>query len=542
MYKKIKKITNDVLYVSKLTKVENKKTIIFFIVLMSQVIALFDILIIILFTNLITGVSEELKFLKAFDFIFNMKAFLPSLIILRYYLQYKQNYSLKDLQLRIGNSLKSYIFSDIFKSKNFSVADSFFYLNTLAGHVSFFYASITSFLNYLLQTIAFSIYLFLTKPDTIAVFLTAIVLLLYPTYQFINKAREAMHASYELSKSSNYDIQRVVENLLLIKLLKKQDNELDRFNKRITKQKDYLLKNHQFGILNSYVPSFITILILSITVIFFNAIFDISLDFIAITLRLFQTLGLLANAGGMVANSHVHLDKFYEMQNTQLNEKIDLIYAPNSLDNDVAFQLSDVSFKYSNSNKFIFKNLNLKIYKNQHTVIVGPNGSGKSTFLGLISGIYSPNSGNIKVSSEIFGYVGPVPLVFTSSLRDNLVYGVENKVDDEELLRMIEEFNLFSENLQVDILNKSVDNKSLSSGQMQKIAFIRALLKKPEILLLDESTSNLDLLTKNLIFEILQNQNLTIINSTHDPDSFENVDSKLSIIINDEFNTINYQD
>lgn len=542
MYKKIKKITNDVLYVSKLTKVENKKTIIFFIVLMSQVIALFDILIIILFTNLITGVSEELKFLKDFDFIFNMKAFLPSLIILRYYLQYKQNYSLKDLQLKIGNSLKSYIFSDIFKSKNFSVADSFFYLNTLAGHVSFFYASITSFLNYLLQTIAFSIYLFLTKPNTISIFLIAIVLLLYPTYQFINKAREAMHASYELSKSSNYDIQRVVENLLLIKLLKKQDNELDRFNKRITNQKEYLLKNHQFGILNSYVPSFVTILILSITVIFFNDIFDISLDFIAITLRLFQTLGLLAHAGGMVANSHIHLDKFYEMQNTQLHEKIDLIYAPNNLDNDVAFQLSDVSFKYSNSKKFIFKNLNLKIYKNQHTVIVGPNGSGKSTFLGLISGIYSPNSGSIKVSSEIFGYVGPVPLIFTSSLRDNLVYGVENKVDDEKLLRIIDEFNLFNDNLQVDILNKSVDNKSLSSGQMQKIAFIRALLKKPEILLLDESTSNLDLLSKKLIFEILQNQNLTIINSTHDPDSFENIDSKLSITINDEFNTINYQE
>jgi len=542
VFKKINKITNDVLYVSKLTKVKNKKTIILFIVIASQIIAFFDILIIVLFTNIITGIGEELKFLEIFNFILNTKLSLPLLIVLRYYLQYKQNITLKDLQLKIGNSLKSYIFTDIFKNKNFSVADSFFYINTLAGHVSFFYASITSFLNYFLQTIAFAIYLFITKPDTISVFLLTIVLLAYPIYKLINKARKAMHESYELSRSSSYDIQRVVENLLLIKLLKKQKNELDRFNKRIKKQKEYLLSNHQFGILNSYLPSFVTVLILSIVVIFLNDLFEVSLDFIAITLRMFQTLGLLANAGGMVANSHVHLDKFYEMQKTNLNKKTDLIIISEGQKSKVAFQLSDVSFKYSNSNKFIFKNLNLQIFKDHHTVIVGPNGSGKSTFLGIISGIYSLDTGKIEASSSNFGYVGPVPLVFISSLRDNLLYGVEREVNDEEILSMVNNFNLFNHKLNIDTLNKSIDNKSLSSGQMQKIAFIRALLKKPDILLLDESTSNLDVTSKNLIFDILQSQNLTIINSTHDPESFNNVYKKLRISINDEFNTINYEE
>jgi len=107
---------------------------------------------------------------------------------------------------------------------------------------------------------------------------------------------------------------------------------------------------------------------------------------------------------------------------------------------------------------------------------------------------------------------------------------------------MVNNFNLFNHKLNIDTLNKSIDNKSLSSGQMQKIAFIRALLKKPDILLLDESTSNLDVTSKNLIFDILQSQNLTIINSTHDPESFNNVYKKLRISINDEFNTINYEE
>jgi ABC-type bacteriocin/lantibiotic exporter with double-glycine peptidase domain len=60
-----------------------------------------------------------------------------------------------------------------------------------------------------------------------------------------------------------------------------------------------------------------------------------------------------------------------------------------------------------------------------------------------------------------------------------------------------------------------VSSRSLSSGQMQKIAFIRALLSDIDILLLDESTSNLDIETKQLIFEILKKKKITIINSTH---------------------------
>ena len=64
---------------------------------------------------------------------------------------------------------------------------------------------------------------------------------------------------------------------------------------------------------------------------------------------------------------------------------------------------------------------------------------------------------------------------------------------------------------------------------MQKIGFIRAILSDVEIPLLDESTSNLDVTTKSLIFQILENKNITIINSTHDPTSFLKVDRNLRI-------------
>ena len=66
---------------------------------------------------------------------------------------------------------------------------------------------------------------------------------------------------------------------------------------------------------------------------------------------------------------------------------------------------------------------------------------------------------------------------------------------------------------------------------MQKIAFVRALLSNAEILLLDESTSNLDDKSRNKIFEVLEEQKLTIINSTHDPNKFRNVSSHYKIEI-----------
>ena len=65
-----------------------------------------------------------------------------------------------------------------------------------------------------------------------------------------------------------------------------------------------------------------------------------------------------------------------------------------------------------------------------------------------------------------------------------------------------------------------ISNRTLSSGQMQKISFIRALLANTELLLLDESTSNLDTETRDLIFSILKKEDITIINSTHNHDEF----------------------
>ena len=84
-----------------------------------------------------------------------------------------------------------------------------------------------------------------------------------------------------------------------------------------------------------------------------------------------------------------------------------------------------------------------------------------------------------------------------------------------------------------------VSNRTLSSGQMQKISFIRALLANSELLLLDESTSNLDTDAKNIVFEKLKNSKSTVINSTHDPKNFDFVDHHYEIRIVEENRKVN---
>ena len=83
-----------------------------------------------------------------------------------------------------------------------------------------------------------------------------------------------------------------------------------------------------------------------------------------------------------------------------------------------------------------------------------------------------------------------------------------------------------------------VSNSTLSSGQMQKISFIRSLLANSEILLLDESTSNLDIRTKQFIFEILKIRDITIINSTHNHEDFD-YDNHLKIEVMEDSRKIN---
>lgn len=535
--KQLKKVLNDVLYVSKQTGTNNKKITILLAIFASNITAILDIAIILILTSFFTGEYETFKTIESvINFIDRNMFLLPLVIVIRFSSKLIQNYLIKTLEVSVMKNLKVNVMTQIFKEKDFSTSDAFFYTNQITTHVSFFYASLTNFLNFMLQAIVYFLYLLFSNPTMISAFGIGVLLLIFPIKRLLVNSKNYMHKAYIFEKKSNDEIQRVIENLYLIKILDKDKDEIKKFSNTIDEVADGELKKYIYNVLSSDFPSFITIFIFSFFIYYFGEFSFITLDYIAITLRLFQSLGSTAGSFGRILNSQIHIKELkFVLDGKKRNVVHDYKFSTKLGKIDV--ELSSVNFKYRNSSEWIFQNLDLEIMNDTHTVITGQNGSGKSTLLGLISGMLIHESGSIRLAKNKIGYIGPNPLVLTATLRENLLYGNKLNVAEKIILQLCEKFEL-DNNISSKFLDKEVSNKTLSSGQMQKVGFIRAILADSQVLLLDEATSNLDRDTKLLILDILTSKNITIINSTHDPTSFRKVDRHIQIDIIDNIRKV----
>tara|TARA_A100001011_G_scaffold93198_2_gene98006 strand:+ start:893 stop:2500 length:1608 start_codon:yes stop_codon:yes gene_type:complete len=524
---KLKQIIFDIVFVSRLTNVNKKKIRIFLSVFLANCTVVFDILVILVFANIIENRGRDERYYV--DFIIENIYLLPLIVVLRFLFIFIERINIQSLQLQVEENLRSYLMKEVFDKNNYSVADAYFYINELSRNVSYFYGSIASSLNYLLQIIVYSAYLLFTSLNIVIYFLIGAVVLFFPTRFFLLKGRGFIHEAYENEHRTLENIQKVLENIYLIKILSTTKREIDNFKITLRNYYSSVLNNFKYGAINNITPNFITIFILAILLAFFDFVKYLTLEFIGVMLRLFQTLGNFNNTLNLVFNSHVHLEKLNMLEKNKVKDaKNVLIYDEKLGDN--AIHLNSISFKYFGSDSNIFDNFSLKIQKNSHTVITGDNGSGKSTLLGLVSGILIPEKGTISLYSKKLAYVGATPLIVNGTLRENVLYGNDLKIEDNLILELAESFKLFEKTEELD-LDKQITNKSLSSGQMQKVSFIRAILSKPDILILDESTSNLDFDSRQIVKNQLKNLQLTIINSTHNSDEVE-YDIKLHIEVN----------
>ena len=464
----IKKIFKNVLYVSKLTGTRNKKILIITSVALSQLSAFTDVALIGIFAALIANQYTNIDIVNSFlNFILENKSLILIIVFLRYFFQYNQNMIIKKIEQNADKNLKVYLLEEIFEKRNYSVADSYFYINVLSGHVAFFYSSFASFLNSFLQILAYTFYLMSADPRSITILIVGSVILFYPVRKLLKLAKNYIHITYEKGKESNEEIARVVENLFLIKILKKEKDELLLFSNTLESFKQSMLKNHSVALINGYLPSFITLTSLAFIFAFTNYVKLLTLDFIGVILRLFQSFGILTSSLTSLVNSQVHIEKFYELETNKIEQNFDNF----KIHNKNSIKVTNLDFKYFNSDIFIFKDINFEIQKNTHTVIIGENGSGKSTLLGLLAGVFYSNSGSIETFSNNFAYIGATPLIFQSSLRDNILYGCNEMIKDDLILEYIKKINLFKDPNEYD-LEKIISNKSLSSGQMQKIALL----------------------------------------------------------------------
>ena len=238
--------------------------------------------------------------------------------------------------------------------------------------------------------------------SSVGIFLLGIAILIAPIKKLLETARSYMDKTYYKGQDANREIQRVVENMFLIKILKKDKYEMNRFDETLKSLFGNQMMNYKAGVLNAFLPSFLTLVSLSLILGFSSYAKTITLDFIGVTLRLFQSLGNLTGSMNQIINSHVHIEKFYELDNNRVELKKEN-FQVHSKD---TVEFENLNFRYFNSDVDIFEDLSFVIKKNNHVLVTGPNGSRKSTLLGLIAGVLFSNSGKVKSFSNKFGYIG----------------------------------------------------------------------------------------------------------------------------------------
>jgi ATP-binding cassette, subfamily B, bacterial len=202
----------------------------------------------------------------------------------------------------------------------------------------------------------------------------------------------------------------------------------------------------------------------------------------------------------------------------------------------------NVSFAYTTGNE-ILTNVSFDLERGKTYAFVGPTGGGKTTTASLIARLYDPTAGQILLNgvdirslnaNERTGKIGFIlqePFLFTGTIRDNILYGNAcfMSLSDEELMEELKAVGLdgllerFEGGLAAEIKSTG---EGISLGQKQLIAFIRAVLRRPDLLILDEATANIDTVTEQLLDEILQKlpDSTTRIIIAHRLNTIENAD------------------
>lgn len=188
--------------------------------------------------------------------------------------------------------------------------------------------------------------------------------------------------------------------------------------------------------------------------------------------------------------------------------------SPTSLKGDIV--ISDISFRYG-TRRLILDHFSMTVKKGERIAIVGESGAGKTTIAKLLLNLYQYEAGSIIVAGyalpdisldtlrESIAYIPQETFLFSGTIMENLTFGLENP-DMEEVIRCAQmaQIHEFVNKLPLRYETHLDENGSnLSGGQRQRLAIARAILKKPDILILDEATSNLDAVTEKAIQETI---------------------------------------
>ena len=258
----------------------------------------------------------------------------------------------------------------------------------------------------------------------------------------------------------------------------------------------------------------------------------------------YMPLRQLASVWSSLQLALAGLDRISEVLSLESNMPVSILEAKgeNPLSSKKVIEFKNVSFGYI-PNQLILKNISFSLEKGKTYAFVGPTGGGKTTTASLMARLYDPIEGTVLLNGKDIcsfepskrvkkiGFILQEPFLFSGSVYENILYGNEEYIDfkKEQLEEVLESFNLtelismFTNGLNTKIISSG---DTISLGQKQIIAFIRAVLRNPEILILDEATANIDTVTEQLLEIIIKKlpKETTKVIIAHRLNTIENAD------------------
>ena len=348
------------------------------------------------------------------------------------------------------------------------------------------------------------------------------------------------------------NIQEGLESIKEIYILQKSLFFINNFNKNSMK---FFNSNKKFSIiqdLNRPLFEFIgiTSLIILLLVLFFQGsnisslIATLSL-FLAASFRLLPSLNKIITKTQQIKFSIPSINRILQ-EFKIIKDNFKLVKTGNGLDFNKKIEFNNVTFFYPGKNNPALENISFSIQKGKKFGIKGQSGSGKSTLINIFLTLIKPSEGQIKIDGinlkqnnlswlRNIGYVSQEVNLIDDTIEKNIAFGLsDGQIDSIKLMKSVKSSQLstFVDNLK-DGVKTRVGEKGLmiSGGQKQRIGIARALYNNPDLLILDEFTSSLDLGTEKLIMDTIYNlgENKTIIIVSHRESAVDRCDQLITI-------------
>jgi len=353
--------------------------------------------------------------------------------------------------------------------------------------------------------------------------LTIVVLLIFPFLIYATRLfQKAMKKAFELVRSEvanlNSFVQERISGIKIVQIFNREKVEEDKFNTINIKHRDAWLKTVWINSIFFPIAEISGSICVGLLVWYggFNNAngIDISIGtlflFITMSGLLFRPLRQIADRFNTLQMGMVAVDRIFSIfeNDSVINETGDIDKA--NFKGKIDFR--NVRFSYI-SNIEVLKGISFSVKPGETLAIVGPTGSGKTTIINLISRLYDLNSGQINIDDRSIneyklnclrtnvGVILQDVFLFADTIQNNVTLFDEN-ISKDEVINSAKELGIHEfimslpENYEFNVQERG---NTLSAGQKQLIAFMRVLIKNPDILILDEATSSIDSYSEDLI-------------------------------------------